>query len=97
MQVSYNKLWKTLENKNILRSKMREDLKLSGSTMQKLKYNECTNLETIGKICEYLRCQIEDVVEIIYDNPQNPEIAKTEKQIAELQEKLQRLKGEEKL
>lgn len=94
MQVSYNRLWKTLENKNILRTEMRSDLKLPGSTMQKLKYNECTNLQTIGKICEYLKCPIEDVVEIIFDDSENPEIKETEKQIAELQEKLQRLKSE---
>jgi DNA-binding Xre family transcriptional regulator len=70
------------------------DLKINGGTMQKLRHNEPVTTETIGKICEYLRCQPNDIMEVIYDDDvlkANAERLEVERQIAELQAKLKTL------
>ena len=83
----------TLKNKGIMQKTMREDLNLSGSIITRLKHNGAVTTETIGKICEYLQCTPNDIMEIKFDS----EVASSynekhkgniEAQIAELQAKL---------
>lgn len=47
---------------------MREDLNLSGSILTRLKNNGAVTTETIGKICEYLHCTPNDIMEIKFDS-----------------------------
>lgn len=62
MKVNYNKLWKPLIDKNM----MKKDLKLAtGRTtnaMAKLGRNENVSTEILCKICEVLDCNIEDIM-----------------------------------
>ena len=96
MEISYQGLFDTLKNKGIMQKTMREDLNLSGSILTRLKHNGAVTTETIGKICEYLQCTPNDIMEIKFD----PETAfsysekhksKLEAQIAELQAKLKKM------
>ena len=93
MEISYQRLFDTLKSKGILQKTMRKDLNLSGSIITRLKHNGAVTTETIGKICEYLQCTPNDIMEIKF----NPDIASSynnkhreniERQIAELEEKL---------
>lgn len=75
---------------------MREDLNLSGSIITRLKHNGAVTTETIGKICEYLQCTPNDIMEIKSDsevassyNEKHKENIKL--QIEELQEQLKRI------
>lgn len=69
--LSYNPLWKTLIEKNIKRSKMAEDIGLSPTIISNMGKNKSVNLSTIEKICQYLGCRIEDVVEYIPNETMN--------------------------
>ena len=60
--------------------------------MQKMRHNESVTVATIGKICEYLRVQPSDVMEIIYDDGSNSlSKMQLEAQIAALQDKLKQM------
>ncbi len=67
MQVSYNKLWKLLIDKNINKTQFRETVKVSTNAVAKLGRNESVLLETLSKICKVLNCEIGDIVE--FTNP----------------------------
>lgn len=90
MQINYDKLFLLLKDKNISQRKIKEKLNFSNGIFDNLRHNKSVTMETIGKICEYLRVQPSDIVEIIYDD-NNAEKAKIEQQIAALQEKLKNM------
>lgn len=62
--VTYQKLWNTLEQKNIRKHDLMELADISSTTLTKLNKNEVVALTVLIKICKALDCQIEDVVEI---------------------------------
>lgn len=63
MAISYGPLFKTLHDRNLKRTDLLKGLKLSASTVAKLGKNEYVSLQVIDKICSYLDCKIEEVVE----------------------------------
>ncbi|MBQ7864192.1 MAG: helix-turn-helix transcriptional regulator [Lachnospiraceae bacterium] len=65
MSISYNNLWKTLIDKGMNKTELREKAQISSSTMAKMTNGEPVTLSTIEKICKELKCDIQDVVEII--------------------------------
>lgn len=48
---------------------LREIAGIGKSTMTKLANNENVTVEVIGKICKALDCKMDDVIEIISDDP----------------------------
>ncbi len=65
MAVSYNKLWKFMIEKNINKTRLREEAKISSNAMAKLGKNEDVRVDVLVKICSYLNCTIDDIMEII--------------------------------
>jgi DNA-binding Xre family transcriptional regulator len=90
MKIDYSRLFEKLKSENITQKQFREDLKLPGGTLQKFRENKSTTLETLGRICEYLQCPIEEIVEIKIETNEEAKI-ELEAQIAELQAKLKNL------
>jgi DNA-binding Xre family transcriptional regulator len=64
IMISYLPMNVTLAKHDIKRTKMAEDLGISPPTLAKFNKNEYVNLQTLEKICIYLDCRIEDIVEI---------------------------------
>jgi putative transcriptional regulator len=64
MNVSYNGLWKLLIDKNLQKKDLLEDLKISSSTIAKMGKGQEVSLSVIKKICEYLNCDIGDIVSL---------------------------------
>ena len=62
--ISYDRLWKTLIDKHMKRTELRDRIGISNATLAKLGKNEPVNLKIIEAICRELQCNIEDVVEI---------------------------------
>lgn len=91
MRIDYNRLFEKLKSENITQKQFREDLKLPGGTLQKFRENKSTTLETLGRICEYLQCPIEEIVEIKIEKTNEKAKEELEAQIAELQAKLKNL------
>lgn len=88
MKIDYSRLFEKLKANGITQKQFREDLKLPGGTLQKFRENKSTTLETLGRICEYLQCPIEEIVEIKIKKAIKKEKEEVQKQIAELQAKL---------
>lgn len=62
MSISYNGLWKLLIDKNLQRKNLIEELNISSSTFAKMSKGEPVSLTVLERICEYLECDIGDVV-----------------------------------
>lgn len=87
MEIRY-KVFEKLKKEDITITQMQSDLRLSGSIVQKFRTNGSTTLETIGRVCEYLQCPIEDVVEILYTNASEQQKKELEAEKAEYQKKI---------
>lgn len=67
MAVSYDKLFKILQEKGIKKTELLKKLKLSSATIAKLSKNEFVSLEVLEKICQCLNCYIEDIFEFVQE------------------------------
>ncbi|MBR2398372.1 MAG: helix-turn-helix transcriptional regulator [Alistipes sp.] len=65
MPISYNKLWKLLIDKSMMKKDLMAEAKISPSTMAKMGKNEPVSMEVLIRICQVLKCDIGDIVEII--------------------------------
>lgn len=63
--ICYDRLWKTLIDKHLNKTELRDKIKISNATLAKMGKNEPVNLKIIESICIELQCGIEDVIEII--------------------------------
>ena len=62
--MNYNKLWKLLIDKNMLKKDLREKAGLSTNVIAKMGKGGDVSTQVLRKICEVLDCQIEDIVEL---------------------------------
>lgn len=63
MQVSYNKLWHLLIDKDIKKAELAQRVHMSYSTLSKLSKNQPVKRVVLEKICDELDCKVEDIVE----------------------------------
>jgi len=63
MSVKYTKLFHFLLDKNISSSTLLKDCNLSGNILTRLKRNEYISMESIEKICTYLSCSVDSILE----------------------------------
>lgn len=67
MRISYNKLWKMLIDKNMNKQDLKEISGVSAASISKLGKGENITTDVLLKICESLKCKIEDIMETIND------------------------------
>lgn len=65
MRLSYKKLWKLIIDKDLTNVVVRKAAGISPATFTKMKKNETVSLEILMKLCNYLECDIGDIVELI--------------------------------
>ena len=65
MEISYNKLWKLLIDKNMKKFELKDLAGISTSSLAKLGKNEPVTLEVLMKICNALDVNIGDIMEFI--------------------------------
>lgn len=63
MKFTYNKLWKLLIDRNMNKGDLQKLIETSLSTISRMGRNEPVRLEILGRICERLNCNIEDIIE----------------------------------
>ena len=63
MVVSYDKLWKILEERQMLKTELVKAAKISTNAMAKLGKNEEVRFGILVSICNTLNCKIDDIVE----------------------------------
>ena len=68
MAVIYNKLLKILIDKNMTKTMLCNDAKISTNAMAKLGKGQSVRVDVLVKICSTLGCTMDDIMEIIPDN-----------------------------
>ncbi len=68
MEFSYNKLWKLLIDKKMMKKDLMAKTNITSSTIAKMGKNKAVSMEVLGKICVALECDIGDIVEIIKED-----------------------------
>ncbi len=63
MTFSYNKLWKILIDKNMMKTDLIREAKISTNSMARMGKNEDVRLETLAKIALALDCKLDDLVD----------------------------------
>lgn len=62
----YEKLWKLLKEKGLKKINLKKEVGITPSTLAKLNKNENVSMEVLNRLCEYLECDIGDIVEHVY-------------------------------
>lgn len=65
MCLSYEKLWHLLLDKHMTRESLRKQCGISSNTIAKLGKGQNVTTDVLLKICEVLKCQLNDIVETI--------------------------------
>ena len=65
MAVNYNKLWKLLIDKGMMKKELGLAAGISPSLIAKLGRNENVTVEVLVKICAVLNCTLDDIMEIV--------------------------------
>lgn len=67
MAVQYNKLWKLLIDKNMMKKELREKAGITTNALAKLGKNEHVSTQVLEKICMALECDIADICEFVLE------------------------------
>ena len=67
MGIRYNKLWKKLIAKDMMKIDLRNQAKITTNALAKLGKNEHVNTQVLEKICNVLHCEIQDIMEFVPD------------------------------
>ena len=73
MKVSYNKLWKMLIDKKMNKNALRNAASMSPNTIAKMGRDENVSMDVLVRICEVLKCDIGDIMEMISDAEEEKE------------------------
>ena len=68
MNVCYNRLFKLLIDKGLKKTEFAKEVGIGQNTLAKLSKNEYVSMEVLVKICKGLDCNIEDIIEIIFND-----------------------------
>lgn len=74
-QIRYNKLWKILVDKKLSKADLRKAIGVAPNTLTKLRRDEEVSMSILIRICEYLNCDIGDIVSLedVSDAPTSAE------------------------
>lgn len=67
MSFSFNKLWKLLIDNKLKKKDLAVKAKLSPSTLATMSKGGSFSLETLGRICKVLNCNIGDIVDVEFN------------------------------
>ena len=65
MDVSYNKLFKMLIDKEMKKTEFAKEVGISANTLAKLSRNETVSMEIFVRICRALECSVDDIMDIL--------------------------------
>ncbi len=66
--IIFNKLWITMEKKQVTTYVLREKCDIDSKTIRRLKANENIETKTLNKLCMFLGCSLQDIAEFIPDS-----------------------------
>lgn len=62
--MNYNKLWKLLIDKNMLKKDLQKKTGISSNAIAKMGKGGDVSTQVLRKICEALDCRLEDIVDL---------------------------------
>lgn len=65
MPFSYNRLWKLTADKGMNKTTLRDECGITSSSLSRLSKNENVRMEVLERVCNYLECKIEDIMEYV--------------------------------
>ena len=65
MRISYNKLWKMLNDKNMKKSELKEKTGISSASIAKLGKGDNITTDVLLRICEAMDCHLDDIMETV--------------------------------
>lgn len=65
MDVSYNKLFKLLIDKELKKTEFAKEIGISANTLAKLSRNKLVSMEVLVRICRYFECSVDDILDIL--------------------------------
>ena len=65
--IIFDKLWETMSKKEITTYQLREKCGIDSKTIRRLRANENIETKTLNKLCEVLKCRLEDIAEYTED------------------------------
>lgn len=65
--IRFDKLWKTMEQKQMSTYQLREQCGIDSKTIRRLKANDNIETKTLNKLCAALDCGLEDIAEYVED------------------------------
>lgn len=65
MDVSYNKLFKLLIDKEMKKTEFAKEVKISANTLAKLSRHETVSMDVIIRICRTLQCSVDDIMDVL--------------------------------
>ena len=65
MDVSFNKLFKLLIDNHMKKTEFAKAVGISSNTMARLAKNETVSLDVIVKICRYLNCTVDGIMDVL--------------------------------
>ncbi len=68
MVISYNRLWKRLIDHDLSKTDLMRLANISTNVLARLGKGAPVSMESMGKICKVLDCNIGDVMEFVPDN-----------------------------
>ena len=74
IMLSYSKLWKLMIEKEINKTQLHDMANISTNAVAKMSKNKAVSLDTLGKICYVLNCDIGDIVEIVIEREEQNDI-----------------------
>ena len=66
--ICFDRLWKTMEQKNISTYQLRERCGIDSKTVRRLKANDNMETKTLNKLCAFLNCQLDEIAEFVPDD-----------------------------
>lgn len=62
MAFCYDRLWELTYKKHLNKTSFRDKVGITNSTLSRLSKGEMVSMDVLGRICESLECDIEDIL-----------------------------------
>ncbi|MDO4492526.1 MAG: helix-turn-helix transcriptional regulator [Clostridia bacterium] len=65
--IVYDRLWKTMREKGVSQYRLIREYRISTGQLDRLRKNADISTYTLGRLCEILDCELEDIAEFRKD------------------------------
>lgn len=71
-EVSYEKLWRMLEDRHMLKTELIHAARISSNSMARLGRNEDVRVHVLVSICRFFNCKVDDIMDILPEGGEEP-------------------------